>query len=610
VTARTEPGRSGGDTHADGVHRVGDRVALGDTGLVIRVEAAGAPGRPEPDDGFTLLTGFAKTARDGIGLRAVDTRGSCDVVVTNALVLDVALGVRTASIGIREGRIVAVGRAGNPDTADGVDVVVGTGTIIVPGEGMIATAGAVDTHVHLLSPRICEAALSSGVTTILGQEFGPFWGVGVNSTWALRSGWAAFDAWPVNVGFLGRGSSSRPGPLLEALAGGVCAFKVHEDLGAHARSLDTALTVAAEHDVQVCVHTDGLNENLALADTLDVLDGRTVHAYHVEGCGGGHVPDVLELAGVPHVIGSSTNPTLPFGRDAVAEHEAMIVAVHGLRPELPGEARLARDRVRAATMAAETLLHDQGVIPITSSDAQGMGRAGETVRRTFAMAAVAKAALANEAMANEAMANEAMANEAMANEAMANEAMANEAMANEKAADPAADDNARVLRYLAKLTLNPAITHGIAHEVGSLEPGKLADVVLWRPEWFGAKPHLVIKGGLPAWGALGDPNAALDAAEPLVLGPQFGGSGAAPAQLAVAFVNAAAAAAGGDALTTSRRRVAVRGTRGIGLADMRGGNDRRGEVRVDAAGSRVTLDGEELRMAPVSRVPLARLYHL
>ncbi len=570
MTTRAEPGRGGGDAHADGVHRVGDRVALGDTGLVVRVEAAGAVGRPEPDDGYRLLTGFAKTARDGIGLRAVGTRESCDVVITNALILDVTLGVRTARIGIREGRISAVGRAGNPDTTDGVDVVVGTGSVIVPGEGMIATAGAVDTHVHLLSPRICEAALSSGVTTILGQEFGPFWGVGVNSAWALRSGWSAFDAWPVNVGFLGRGSSSRPEPLLEALAGGVCAFKVHEDLGAHARSLDTALAVAEEHDVQVCVHTDGLNENLALADTLDVLDGRTVHAYHVEGCGGGHVPDVLELAGVPHVIGSSTNPTLPFGRDAVAEHEAMIVAVHGLRPELPGEARLARDRVRAATMAAETLLHDLGVIPVTSSDAQGMGRAGETVRRTFAMAAAAKAATG--------------------------------------AADD--DDNARVLRYLAKLTLNPAITHGIAHEVGSLEPGKLADVVLWRPEWFGAKPHLVVKGGLPAWGAVGDPNAALDSAEPLVLGPQFGGSGAAPSQLAVAFVNAAAAAAGGDALATSRRRVAVRGTRGIGLAEMRGGNDRRGQVRVDADGARVTFDGDELWMEPVSRVPLGRLYHL
>jgi urease subunit alpha len=566
VTAR---GEAAPGPHGDGVFRAGDRVALGDTGLVLRVGAS------EPDDGFTLLTGFAKTARDGIGLRAVPPRESCDVVITNALVVDVALGVRTASIGIREGRIAAVGRAGNPDTTDGVDVVVGTGSIIVPGEGMIATAGAIDTHVHLLSPRICEAALSSGVTTILGQEFGPFWGVGVNSAWGLRSGWAAFDAWPVNVGFLGRGSSSRPGPLLEALEAGVCAFKVHEDLGAHSRSLDTALSVAQEHDVQVCVHTDGLNENLALADTLAVLDGRTVHAYHVEGCGGGHVPDVLELAGVPHVIGSSTNPTLPFGRDAVAEHEAMIVAVHGLRPELPGEVRLARDRVRAATMAAETLLHDLGVIPITSSDAQGMGRAGETVRRTFAMAAAAKAARGDAL----------------------------------DGSDDGSDDNARVLRYLAKLTLNPAITHGIAHEVGSLEPGKLADVVLWRPEWFGAKPHFVIKGGLPAWGAVGDPNAALDTAEPLVLGPQFGGSGAAPSQLAVAFVNAAAADAGGDALGTSRRRVGVRGTRGIGLADMRGGNDRRGSVRVDPAGSRVTLDGEELRMSPVERVPLARLYH-
>jgi urease subunit alpha len=568
VTARAEPGRGGGGRGelAAAVHRDGDRVALGDTGLVVRVPSA------EPDDGFTLLTGFAKTARDGIGLRAVRTRESCDVVITNVLVLDAALGVRTASIGIREGRITAVGRAGNPDTTDGVDVVVGTGSIIIPGEGMIATAGAIDTHVHLLSPRICEAALASGVTTILGQEFGPFWGVGVNSTWGLRTGWASFDAWPVNVGFLGRGSSSRPDPLLEALEGGVCAFKVHEDLGAHARSLDTALSVAEEHDVQVCVHTDGLNENLSLADTLDVLDGRTVHAYHVEGCGGGHVPNVLELAGVPHVIGSSTNPTLPYGRDAVAEHEAMIVAVHGLRPELPGEARLAHDRVRAATMAAETLLHDLGVIPITSSDAQGMGRAGETVRRTFAMAAVTKAADAPEAEAG--------------------------------------DDNDRVLRYLAKLTLNPAVAHGIAHEVGSLEPGKLADVVLWRPEWFGAKPHLVIKGGLPAWGAVGDPNAALDSAEPLVLGPQFGGSGAAPAQLAVAFVNAAAAAAGGDGLGTARRRVAVRGTRGIGLADMRAGNDRRGQVRVAPDGSRVTFDGAELRMAPASRVPLARLYHL
>lgn len=560
-----------------GVPQPGDRVLLGDTGLAVRVED-----NHEPQDGYALLTGFGRTARDGIGLRAVRTHESCDVVVTNVLILDPVVGVRVASIGIREGRIVGIGRAGNPDVTDRIDVVVGTASIIVPGEGLIATAGIVDTHVHLLSPRICEAALASGVTTVLGQEFGPFWGPGVNSGWGLRTAYRAFDAWPVNVGLLGRGSSARPGPLLEALESGVCAFKVHEDLGAHRRSLDTALTLAEEHDVQVCLHTDGLNENLALADTLAVLDGRTVHAYHVEGCGGGHVPDVLELAGVPYVIGSSTNPTLPYARDTAAEHEAMIVAVHGLRPDLPGELRLARDRVRAATMAAETVLHDLGVIPITSSDAQGMGRIGETVRRTFAMAAVNK---------------------------LARGALDGDQPADPQTGDPGSD-NARVLRYLAKLTLNPAIAHGIDHEIGSLEAGKLADIVLWRPALFGAKPSLVLKSGLPAWGAVGDPNAAVDTAEPLVLGPQFAGSGAAPSDVSVVFVNEAAASAGQDRIPSRRRRVAVNGTRGIGLAQMVAGNGRAGTVRVQPDASRVTLDGEELRALPADRVPLGRLYHL
>jgi urease subunit alpha len=552
-------------------------VSLADTGLLLQVEDS-----HEPPDGYALLTGFGRTGRDGIALRAVRTEQSCDVVVSNVLVVDPAQGVRVASIGIREGRICGIGRAGNPDITDRVDVVVGTATIIVPGEGLIATAGAVDTHVHLLSPRICEAALASGVTSLLGQEFGPFWGPGVNSRWGLQVAYRAFDAWPVNIGFLGRGSSSRPEPLLEALEGGVCAFKVHEDLGAHRRSLDTALTVAEDHDVQVCLHTDGLNENLSLADTIAVLDGRTVHAYHVEGCGGGHVPDVLELAGIPYVIGSSTNPTLPFARDAVAEHEAMIVAVHGLRPSLPGELRLAHDRVRAATMAAETVLHDLGVIPITSSDAQGMGRVGETIRRTFAMAAVNK--------------------------------LARGVLDGDRPADPASgdpgSDNARVLRYLAKLTLNPAIAHGIDHEIGSLEVGKLADIVLWRPELFAAKPSLVLKSGLPAWGAVGDPNAAVDSAQPLVLGPQFAGSGAAPAEVSVVFVNAAAAKAGADRIPTRRRRVTVSQTRGIGLAQMVAGNGRVGAVRVRPDASLVTLDGEELTIRPADRLPLARLFHL
>ncbi len=546
----------------------GDRVALGDTGLVVEVTHDSQ--RP----GDELVTGFARTARDGLHLKAASVADTCDLVVTNVLVLDPVLGVRSTSIGVREGRIAAVGRAGNPDTLDGVTVVVGTGTTIVSGEGLIATAGAIDTHVHLLSPRVLEASLASGVTTVIAQEFGPVWGVGVNSPWALRTAYAALDAWPVNIGMLARGSSSHPAPLIEALVeGGACGFKVHEDMGAHARALDTALRVAEEHDVQVALHTDGLNESLSVRDTLAVLDGRTVHAFHVEGCGGGHVPDVLSLAGVPHVIGSSTNPTLPFGRDSVAEHLDMIMSVHGLSGDVPGDVEMARDRVRARTIGAENVLHDLGVIPITSSDAQGMGRAGETMRRTFALAGLMRA----------------------------------RERAVEAAEGHDGHDNDRVLRYVAKLTLNPAVAHGLAHEVGSLEVGKLADLVLWEPARFGVSPRLVLKAGFPAWGRVGDPNAAIDAAQPLVLGPQVGGHGGAPAELSVLFVSSAAAAAG-DRFPTRRRRVAVRGTRGIGLAQM----DRHrssAEVVVDRRGD-VTLDGQPVWCPPVDSVPLGRLYTL
>ncbi|MFJ4619414.1 urease subunit alpha [Streptomyces sp. NPDC088812] len=544
--------------------RAGDRVRLGDSGLVIRVESDSQ----HPGDEF--LAGFGKTARDGLHLKAAAVRDTCDVVISNVVVIDAVQGIRKVSIGIREGRIHAIGRAGNPDTLDGVDVVVGTGTSIVSGEGLIATAGAVDTHVHLLSPRIMEASLASGVTTVIGQEFGPVWGVGVNSPWALRHAFNAFDAWPVNIGFLGRGSSSYEAPLVEALAeGGASGFKVHEDMGAHTRALDTALRVAEEHDVQVALHSDGLNECLSVEDTLRVLEGRTIHAFHIEGCGGGHVPNVLKMAGVPNVIGSSTNPTLPFGRDAVAEHYGMIVSVHDLKPDLPGDAAMARDRIRASTMGAEDVLHDLGAIGITSSDAQGMGRAGETVRRTFAMAGKMKAELGA----------------------------------------PEEHDNERVLRYMAKLTINPALAHGLAHEVGSIEAGKLADIVLWRPEYFGAKPQLVLKAGFPAYGVVGDPNAATDTCEPLVLGPQFGAYGATPADLSVAFVARAALDQGHDSMPTRRRRVAVRGTRGIGPADLRL-NSRTGAVDVDQRTGLVTLDGEPLRSRPAESVSLNRLYFL
>ena len=542
---------------------VGDRVRLGDTGLVIKIEY------DAQERGNEFLAGFGKTARDGLMLKAAAVKATCDIVISNVVIIDATCRIGKASIGIREGRICGVGRAGNPDMQDDVDVVVGTGTTIISGEGLIATAGAIDTHVHLLSPRIMEASLAAGVTTIIGQEFGPVWGVGVNSPWALRHAFNAFDQWPVNIGFLGRGSSSDEAPLVEALVeGGAAGFKVHEDMGAHTRALDTALNVAEQFDVQVALHTDGLNECLSVEDTLSVLAGRTIHAFHIEGCGGGHVPNVLKLAGVPNVIGSSTNPTLPFGRDALDEHYEMIFSAHGLNHHSHSDHHMVKDRIRAGTMGAEGVLHDLGVIGITSSDAQGMGRAGETVRRTFQLAAKNKQDLGHGATAH---------------------------------------DNDRVRQYMAKLTINPAIAHGLSHEIGSLDVGKLADIVLWRPDHFGAKPQLVLKSGFPAFGVTGDPNATTDSCEPLVLGPQFGSFGATAADLSVAFVSQAAVDAGDDHMTTRRRRVAVKGTRNIGPANMLL-NDRLGKVDVDPATGMVSLDGETVYSEPSDSVSLSRLY--
>jgi urease subunit alpha len=544
---------------------IGDRVRLGDTGLVIEIEF------DAQERGNEFLAGFGKTARDGLLLKAAAVRDTCDIVISNVVVIDATCRIGKVSIGIREGRICGVGRAGNPDMLDGVDVVVGTGTTIISGEGLIATAGAVDTHVHLLSPRIMEASLASGVTTIIGQEFGPVWGVGVNSPWALRHAFNSFDQWPVNIGFLARGSSSDEAPLVEALVeGGAVGFKVHEDMGAHARALDTALNVAEAFDVQVALHTDGLNECLSVEDTLSVLAGRTIHAFHIEGCGGGHVPNVLKLAGVPNVIGSSTNPTLPFGRDALDEHYEMIFSAHGLNHHSHSDHHMVKDRIRGGTMGAEGVLHDLGVIGITSSDAQGMGRAGETVRRTFQLAAKNKKDLGH---------------------------------------GPTTHDNDRVRQYMAKLTINPAIAHGLSHEIGSLDVGKLADIVLWRPDHFGAKPQLVLKSGFPAYGVTGDPNATTDSCEPLVLGPQFGSFGTTAADLSVAFVSQAAVAAGNDHMTTRRRRVAVRDNRNIGPRNMVL-NDRLGTVDVDPATGMVTLDGDTVYSEPSDSVSLSRLYFL
>ncbi|CAB4329269.1 unannotated protein [freshwater metagenome] len=543
--------------------RKGDFVRLGDTALVVRVEA------DDRELGNEVQIGFGKNLRDGIGMRSVSSSESCDVVVTNVLIIDALLGIRVSSIGIRAGRIHAIGRAGNPDTMDNIDVVVGSGSVIIPGEGLIATAGGIDTHVHAMTPRVCDAALASGVTTIIAQEFGPFWGVGVSSKWALEQAHNMYGAWPLNVGILGRAAGSTTSPLQEALAGGVCGFKIHEDTGAHPRTIDTTLNFADEHDIAVALHTDGLNEMLSVADTIDVIAGRAVHAFHVEGCGGGHSPDVLTMAGRENILASSTNPTLAYGINAADEHVAMIISAHGMNPELPSDVQMARNRVRNATMAAENRLHDMGVIPVTSSDALGMGRVDDTWRKTFAMASMFsdRAILDGSVAASEVIV-----------------------------------ENERVLRHVAKITINPALVHGLSHEVGAIKVGLMADIVLWPYSSFASKPNMIIKNGLPAWGVVGDPGATVANAQPLVIGPQFGAFGVTAEDLGVHFTNSDS-----EVSLSRRRSVSVRNTRTIRSSDMiRHGI--LGEIDVDPSGHVVTFNGQHITSDPQNAATLTRTY--
>jgi urease subunit alpha len=545
--------------------RKGDFVRLGDTQLVVRVEA------DDREIGNEVQIGFGKNLRDGIGMRSVPSNESCDVVITNVLIIDAIQGIRVSSIGIREGRISAIGRAGNPDTMDGVDVIIGSGSIVISGEGLIATAGGVDTHVHAMSPRVCDAALASGVTTIIAQEFGPFWGVGVSSKWALEQAHNMYGAWPLNVGILGRAAGSTRSPLEEAIAGGVCGFKIHEDTGAHPRTIDTTLTFADEFDVAVALHTDGLNEMLSVADTINVIDGRAVHAFHVEGCGGGHSPDVLTMAGRENILASSTNPTLAYGINAADEHVAMIISAHGMNPELPSDVQMARNRVRNATMAAENRLHDMGVIPVTSSDALGMGRVDDTWRKTFAMASM----FADQAILDGSV-----------------------------DADDVAINNERVLMHVAKITTNPALVHGLSHEIGSLQVGLMADIVLWPYATFASKPNMIIKNGLPAWGVVGDPGATVSNAQPLLIGPQFGAFGVTAEDLGVHFTNS-----NSEVSLSRRRSVPVRNTRNIRSSDMiRHGI--LGEIHVDHTGNVVTFNGQHITSEPQNAATLTRTFLL
>jgi urease subunit alpha len=533
------------------------RVLLGDSGLEVEAER---------DDATGIATGMGGTMRDGLAVRA--ERSGVALAITDVLLLDPVLGVRRTSIGVAAGRIVAVGRAGNPDTMDAIDVVLDSSTAVFDGRGLIATPGGIDCHVHWLSPQICDAALAGGLTTLVIQDYGPIWNLGCNPEEGLRATWAALEAYPLNACLLVRASSARPDRADATLRAGGGGLKIHEDVGAGPEQLRCALDLADVHDVQLAVHTDGMNELLAVEDTIAVTAGRTWHAFHVEGCGGGHWPDTLALAGRERILTSSTTPTVPFGVHATAEALAMVPAVHVLHPGVVhGDSAILRHRVRAQTMAAEGLLHDLGVIAMLSSDSQGMGRVGEVVRRAFQNAA---------------------------------------AMRTLRGPEPGRADNERVLRHLAKVTINPAVTHGLAAHVGSLEVGKLADVVLWQPHFFGVRPELVLKSGIPVHGASGEGNASTGVAEPVLLRRQVGGEGAGPALLSLAFMARSALEA---ELPTTRVRVPVQGCRDLTAADMLR-HGRTGEVRVDPHTFAVTLDGELLAALPLEEVALSGRYLL
>jgi urease subunit alpha len=536
----------------------GDRIRLGDTNLLALIE------RDETSYGDEVLRGWGKTFRTGLMLSDQATSSSeLDLIVTNAVVLDPVLGVFKANIGVKDGLIAGIGRAGNPDIVDNPDLLLGANTVPVYGQGFIATPGGVDTHVHLVQPNLIPVALAAGMTTLITG------GLNDNPAYNLERMFQAFEHMPVNLGILGRAASYTFEPMARQIESGACGLKIHEDYAGYPSIVDQALNVAEAYDIAIALHTDGLNESCELDETVAAIAGRTVHAYHVEGIGGGHAPDILAIAGISHVIGSSTTPTIPYGRNVVAEHQAMMWSVHGMNPRVPSDRLMVEARIRQSTMAAESVLHELGAISIINSDSQGMGRIGEVIRRTWQLAHQMKL-LSN---------------------------------------DRPAHDNPRLLQYLAKYTINPARTHGIDRFVGSLEPGKVADIVLWDPRFFGVKPELVIKGGYPAWGALGEGNASIPLSEPVRYGPHWGGMGVAAASISANFLSAAAASEFGRRVPTRRRPLAVSGTRRVTKQHMLY-NRANPAIVVDPATADVTIDGQPIPTLPIDDVPLSRRYLL
>lgn len=550
----------------------GDRVRLADTELVIEVES------DRTTYGEEVKFGGGKVIRDGMGQsQATRAAGAVDTVITNALIVDWT-GIYKADVGLRDGRIAKIGKAGNPDTQPGVDIIVGPGTEAIAGEGKILTAGGFDSHIHFICPQQIDDALHSGVTTMLGGGTGPATGTMATTCtpgpWHLGRMLQSFDAFPMNVGLAGKGNASQPGALVEMVEGGACALKLHEDWGTTPAAIDCCLSVADDMDVQVMIHTDTLNESGFVENTVAAMKGRTIHAFHTEGAGGGHAPDIIKICGEEHVLPSSTNPTRPFTVNTIEEHLDMLMVCHHLDKSIPEDVAFAESRIRRETIAAEDILHDMGAFSIIASDSQAMGRVGEVLIRTWQTAhkmKVQRGRLAEETGEN---------------------------------------DNMRVRRYIAKYTINPAIAHGMAHEIGSIEEGKRADLVLWSPAMFGVKPETVLVGGTIAVAQMGDPNASIPTPQPVHTRPMFGAYGRSVERSAVTFVSEAAQAAGlGAHLGLAKETLAVKGTRDIGKKDLRL-NDATPRMEVNPETYEVRADGELLTCQPLAELPMAQRYFL
>jgi urease subunit alpha len=533
--------------------------------------------------GDEVTFGGGKVIRDGMGQSSGAVReienGALDLVITNALIID-HWGIVKGDIGVKDGRIVKVGKAGNPDTMDGVDpeLVVGASTEVIAGENMIVTAGAVDSHIHFISPQQVYEALSNGVTTMLGGGTGP--ATGTNATTCTPGAWnlarmlEATEHWPVNFGFLGKGNAAQTEPLVEQLIAGACGLKLHEDWGTTPAAIDAALRVADEYDVQVAIHTDTINEAGFVEDTIAAIAGRTIHTYHTEGAGGGHAPDIIRIAAESYVLPSSTNPTRPFTVNTISEHLDMLMVCHHLNPQVPEDVAFAESRIRPETIAAEDVLHDLGVFSMISSDSQAMGRVGEVVTRTWQTAHKMKT------------------------------------QRGPLPEDSARNDNFRAKRYVAKYTINPAVAHGLSRHVGSIEPGKLADLVLWRPAFFGVKPEMVVKGGLIAWSVMGDANASIPTPQPVLYRPMFGAHGRAVGSTSLTFMSRAALDAGLPAkLGLLKQAIAVENCRRVSKANMIH-NAATPRIEVDPETYEVRADGELLTCEPAAVLPLAQRYFL